>query len=307
MTDPLNSQQVTQKWQTRLTEWLPGFLTEHPVLQHFHNSVSVILHGSLTLGIDDPFTDVDLWCLLPEDQLKALDDLSNTRFFSFELDGKPGHINANSAVDFERSIRECNMDIIYQLRRGAIIQDVDGMAAKCQSMAMTPMSPSVRRTLFMNHYIEMRSEHRACDTPIERGHAPALLFFLPKVLAHALRAAMVLDSEPFPYDKWLFQVARSSPTGRLIAPSVDRILDLLAAGHLRTPGPEPEHPIGCELRVIRNILIESARAGGIDEPWLIRWWPCMDEARKATQAMRWTESEEADTGRIPDEVVESAS
>ena len=154
-------------------------------------------------------------------------------------------------------------------------------------MARSPMSPDVRPTLFMNHYIEIRSEHRACDNPIERRDPVALLFFLPKVLAHALRAAMVLDGEPYPYDKWLFQVARSSPTGGLIAPSIDRVLDLFAAGHLRTPGPEPEHPIGLELRVIRNILLESARAGGIDEPWLIRWWPCMDEARAAMESVRW--------------------
>lgn len=290
-----SKRQIADTWQTRLTEWLPGFLAEHPVLQHFRTFASVILHGSLTLGIEDPFTDIDLWCLLPEDQLKALDDLSSTRFFSFVLDGKPGHINAYSTAEFNRSIRECNMDIIYQLRRGAIIQDADGMAARCQAIARMPMSASVRRTLFMNHYIEMRSEHRACDTPIERGHAPALLFFLPKVLAHALRAAMILDGEPFPYDKWLFHVARSSPTGSLIAPSIDRVLDLLAAGHLRTPGPESQHPISLELRVIRNILIESARARGIDEPWLNQWWLHMDEARAGIQTVRWDEFPEAET------------
>ena len=100
-----------------LTEWLPGFLTAHPVLQHSHTSASVILHGSLTLGIDDPYNDIDLWRLLLEGQLSALDDLSSIRFFSFELDGKPGHINAHPAAEFEQSIRECNMDTIYQLRR----------------------------------------------------------------------------------------------------------------------------------------------------------------------------------------------
>lgn len=102
MTNTSNPPQVTQNWQTRLTKWLPGFLTEHPVLQHFRSSASVILHGSLTLGIDDPYTDIDLWCLLPEDQLKALDSLSSTRFFSFELDGKPGHINAHWSLDILR-------------------------------------------------------------------------------------------------------------------------------------------------------------------------------------------------------------
>ena len=36
----------------------------------------------------------------------------------------------------------------------------------------------------------------------------AFLLSLPKAMAHALQTAMVIDGEPYPYDKWLCFAAR---------------------------------------------------------------------------------------------------
>lgn len=106
-------------------------------------------------------------------------------------------------------------------------------------------------------------------------------------LSHALRAAMVLDGVPYPYVKWLARAAFAAPTGRRLEPDVTRLLDLLARDALRAPGPEASHPLSHALKTIRGLLIEAAREGGIDEPWLQEWWLSIDRARRGIREVIW--------------------
>lgn len=274
-------------WEASLGRFLPEFVSGHPVLVEFKGQMAVILHGSTTMGIDDPFSDLDLWLLLSAASLTEFDRQSPTRFVSFELNGKKGHLNVTSADAFADRVARCDLDTIYQLRRAAILADDLGVAHRLQQWSRQPMRPEVRDALFFWHYTEMRGEHRACDNPMQRVDATALLFFLTKTMGHALRASMVLDGEPCPYDKWLYRVARQTPTGAQVAPSIDRIMDLLGQGQLRFPGGEASHPIGQELRVVRQTLIDAANARGIHELWLEKWWRFMDQARAAIDNVRW--------------------
>ncbi len=278
---------VTQRWCARLLEFLPGFVAAHPALRGLPSSSSIALHGSTTLGIDDAFSDLDLWMLLSSEDLAAVDQRSQTRFFEFVLDGKAGHLQAESLQQFRRRVEGCEMDMIYQLRRAEVLTDGTGQMAELRSLARRPMRPKVSEALFFWHYVEMRSEHRACDNPIERGDSVALLLSLPKVLGHALRAAMVLDGEPYPYDKWLYQASRATPTGASLQANVVRIVELLSQDALRQGGPEREHPLGLELRAIRQALIRAANDKGIAAPWLEKWWLHMDAAAEAIRGLHW--------------------
>lgn len=150
------------------------------------------------------------------------------------------------------------------------------------------MRPDVRTAFFRYHYVEMRGDHKACQSPTNRGDPLALLQLASKTLGHALRAALVLDREPYPYDKWLAHDARETPTGTVVERGARRVLDLLARDVLRQPGPERDHPLGLALREIRVELIDAARAGGIDGPWLDEWWLYIDEARRGAEEVSWT-------------------
>jgi hypothetical protein len=56
---------------------------------------------------------------------------------------------------------------------------------------------------------------------------------------------------------------------------------------LRFEGSEAENPISMELRVIRKILIEEARAKGNDSPWLEKWWLYMTQALDKIREVYW--------------------
>ena len=239
------------------------------------------------MGIDDDFSDLDLWFLLPSDDVRELDTAAATRFFEIKVDGKPGHLIAEAIEEFSADVHLCHMDKICQLRNAEIVTDHTGGAAELAQVARNPMRKEVSRAFFFYHYVEMRSEHRSCDNPIERGDHVALLLALVKTIRHAMQAGMVLDGEPYPYDKWLHQATMATAIGRRVGAAVQRIFDLLAADALRLRMPQNEHPINRELMAIRKMLVESAQAKGICEGWLGQWWLFMNQASDAIKDVRW--------------------
>jgi predicted nucleotidyltransferase len=283
-----------QFWIRELKTFIPEFLKKHSILKNFHENASIMLHGSITLGFDDPYSDLDLWFLIPEEELAELERVSESLFFEIEVKDKPGHLNAESIEDISRRFLQLrnhygqhDMDIVFQLRNAEIVIDKTAIGNKLINSACQPMKKKVSDVFFFYHYIEMRGEHRACDNPMERQDPVAILLSLPKTIAHALRAAMVLDGEPYPYDKWLYYTASQTPTGRKIVPSVSKILDLIAKDNLRFKGSELENPISQELRVIRKILIESAHSKGNFSPWLEKWWLYMTQALDQIKEIHW--------------------
>jgi predicted nucleotidyltransferase len=274
-------------WVRRLQAFLPGFLAAQAVLGRFVARADVVLHGSTTFGVDDASSDLDLWFVLPAQDLDVLNAVSQTAFFEFELEGKLGHLNALAAESLAHCVGHADLPVIYELRRAEVLLANVGAAADLVRDARKPMPRAVRDAFFFHHYVDMRACHKSCRGPMARREALAVLLSLGQTLANALRAAVVLDGEPYPYDKWLRSAASRTATGRLLMPDVEGVLDDLAAGVLRFAGTDAEHPLNRRLWSIREKLVAAARAKGIDEPWLDQWWLHMDRARSAVLDIRW--------------------
>jgi hypothetical protein len=275
------------QWIAALRQFVPGYMHAHPVLRLLTGCSVVALHGSTTRGVVDDWSDLDLWVLAPPQMLAEVDARSPTRFFDFSLHGKPGHFNVESLDDFKCQMQACRLPLINELRHSIVLTDVADRGAALLATARQPMPEPVSRAWFQHHYVEMRGEHRACDNPIERGDAAAVLMAMTTTMSHALQAAMVLDGEPYPYVKWLAQAASQTPTGARIAAIVAQMLNLLGQDALRLPGPEKQYPLSTALREMRRVLIEAARQRGIHEPWLTHWYLSIHAAREATHKVSW--------------------
>lgn len=263
MTDVLDG-----PWPDRVRSVLRTLAKDDAAVASIAAAASVLLHGSTTRGVDDAFSDLDVWMLPPTE--------CPWRFIEFAVAGKPGQVQVESRRDFEVRIRRCDFPLIWELRHAVLLEDHDGWGDGVIALARREMSADVRAAWFAYHYIEMRSEHRSCDNPIDRGDAAALLLALTPALSHALRAAMVLDGQPYPYTKWLSASAASTPTGRQIVTLVGDVIDLIGDGALRQDGPERQHPLNIKLREIRQQLITAARTSGLDGPWLTEWYLHLD-------------------------------
>jgi hypothetical protein len=274
-------------WIQRMAEFIPAFIRSHPVLGGSFRNAVVIFHGSTMMGIDDKGSDLDFWLLLPEKDLTRAERQAGTRFFSFEDKGKKGHLNAYSFSEFRDRVKHCDMDMIYQLRRAEVILDQRDTGAGLVRLAQRPMPNAVRRALFFYHYTEMRGEHRSCDNPMLRGDPAGVFFAVAKTVTHALQAALILDGQPFPYDKWLFKAALETPTGQLIASDVRKIFSLIRRGYLELRGHDRDNPISNRLRSIRWKLVKAAQKKGFHQLWLEKWWRFMTQAEDARLKIRW--------------------
>jgi hypothetical protein len=275
-------------WAKRLSEFVPAFIADHEVLCDIDAVPAVVFHGSMATGDGDRLSDLDVWLLYPDEVAAVVAERAGTTFFSFVCDGVEGHMNSEPVGAFHQRLQSCDMDLIYQLRRCAILSDSNDMAESLVAQARQPMRRAVRNAFFFYHYVEMRGDHRACDNPLERGDSIAMLHLLPKVTGHALRAALILDAEPYPYDKWIAKAAGEKPVGRIVLAGVERIMEMVSSGGLLQPGPQDDHPITLELRAIRQTLIDTADERCVYGEWLRRWWHSIDEARTATRSLNWS-------------------
>jgi len=278
---------VIAKWTAALANFVPRFLDTHPVLGHFADNAAIVLHGSTACGIEDDFSDLDLWLIVSETELRRLDVASSTRFFEFQIENKPGHFGAVSAQTHAQRMRHCELSLIAELRSARVIHDPHGVASRLITDASRPMPDAVRRAYFQYHYVEHRSDDRAADHPLNRGDPVAAITAQAAALGHALRAAMVLDGEPYPYFKWLYRCASAAPTGRVLSPKVQEWIDLLGQNALRDSTGSNSHALARKMKEIRLALIDAARATGIDEPWLNQWWLHIDAARAGIQEVQW--------------------
>jgi len=274
-------------WTDKSREFMAEFLKDHPALSKFHDKASVVLHGSTTMGIDDAFSDLDFWFLLSEADLAEFDAVSSTRFFPIEVDGKPGHIDARSVEQFSKRFQDCELAFIFEMRSAGIIMDHAGCADELQRRAREPMRDEVSDAFFFYHYILMRDWHQSCRNPMSRRDPVGVLLSLPEVISNALKAAIALDGQPYPYGKWLHRVSLETPTGRLLAPSIEIILDRIGENDLRFDGPESAHPVSVELTNICNTLIGAAHAKGNEAPWLSEWWFHIHQALTGVKNINW--------------------
>jgi len=187
-------------WVNRLRGFLPE-LAARPELAQLASAWSVLLHGSTTKGIDDAHSDLDLWALVEPTGLAELDRCSPTRFFGFELAGKKGHLNVEDADLFTSRVRSCDMPLLAELRDAHVLDDTLGLGAGLTAAARQTMPENVRFAWFRFHNVEMRGHHRTVANALARGDAIASLISITEAAAHGLRAALVLDGVPYPYEE----------------------------------------------------------------------------------------------------------
>lgn len=272
-------------WAQRLREFLPQFAGGDAALAPLRDRWSVLLHGSTAAGVDDAASDLDLWALVPAAALDGHDRASASRFHAFTLNGKRGHLNVEAEEGFRDRLARCDMPLLAELRRAHVLEDGLGAAGKLVAAARLPMPEPVRQAWFRFHYGEMRGWWRTAENTDARDDAMARLLTVPHVIEEGLRAAMIVDGEPYPYQKWLPAWAAATPTGSLLTSARERILDALEEGALR--GGEAWAALSAALLDVRRLLIDRAHEEGIEGDWLERWWLDIDGARAAVAAARW--------------------
>ncbi|MBU0636958.1 DUF4037 domain-containing protein [Patescibacteria group bacterium] len=78
--------------------------------------------------------------------------------------------------------------------------------------------------LIKHKYIEMRTERHNLRQAISRDRKIAIPIIKATVAKLAMEISLLADNQPYPYKKWLPEVARNSHMGRVIYPLVEAFL-----------------------------------------------------------------------------------
>lgn len=73
---------VGHDWADRVRGVLPRLAKDHSIAPTILSGASVLLHGSITRGVDDAYSDLDVWLLPPIE--------SPRQFVEFRVENKSG-------------------------------------------------------------------------------------------------------------------------------------------------------------------------------------------------------------------------
>ncbi len=189
-------------WYKKVENSLQEIVIKIPNSKTYFDNCAVFLHGSTTTGMSDEYTDLDLWMLLPQDIYKDFIKESTVTFFDFELGGRWGHLNIENFEDFEKRIHNCDFPLIYEMKDSYLILDKINAEKTLYKKALAKLPKEIIEAYFLYHYVEARNWQKSCENIMRRQDSVSLLINIPKVLSHALKAAVILEGEPYPYDKW---------------------------------------------------------------------------------------------------------
>src|SRR5215471_1512690 len=111
-----------QVWADRLRAAIPE-LAARPPLTALRPGWTVLLHGSTAAGVDDAYSDLDLWALVSAANLADHDRRSELRRVEFDLGGKPGALEVVSVDELAARLHRCDMPLIAELRSAEVLED----------------------------------------------------------------------------------------------------------------------------------------------------------------------------------------
>jgi predicted nucleotidyltransferase len=276
----------------RIAEEIRGHIDEfiegNQLFTPFARKLTIILHGSTVRNIYDNCSDIDFLILFDDVELTMFDSISDHRYISYDLNGKPGHFNPMSIVELQSCFSKIDMAMIHDIRDAMIIVDRKNIFQGIQKTALQAMPDDVQYAFFFRNYVEMRSCHRALDNPMEREDEIAVLMGITKTITYALRSALILDKIPYPLDKWLHVVSHYYPTAKSILPYVNNILFQLKTDSNCLRGSEASNQISKNLREMRAKLILKSNEIGITDLWLEKWYRYIDPSKAAIENVKWT-------------------
>lgn len=279
----------TKKWINASKEYLSSFINTNSILQHFSETITIVLHGSTTWNIDDEYSDLDFWLVLDDNELKRYRSITEQNFIPLEIKGKEGHVNNIGIHDFEQCFtNKIDMNLINETMTSIAILDKKNIFHKYQEMANRPISDSVRYAFFFNNYVKMRTYHRSSDNPMERGDEFAVLYNVMQSIKFALQAAFILDNSPYPHEKWLYTKANYLETPKSLFQNIDKIISEIRNNPNALFGPEKQNPISLQLREIRGKLIDKANSLGIEDLWLEKWWRYINKSEEIINNLSWS-------------------
>ncbi|ETT60625.1 hypothetical protein C173_27760 [Paenibacillus sp. FSL R7-277] len=265
--------------------YISTHILNHPLLAEDCGHISILLDGSTALGIVDDSSDIDLILVCRDECYEPI----TSRFERAELipersslfvdvhlpSGKTGHYTLLTLSELEQALEKGQLDWLWNAAVACLYHDP--LALKALFAQAVPLPSEHLMSLRKKTYIDLRSAAKSLDNPVRRGEAFPILFQAVEVFKQALRCAITVEGHPYPYDKWLVQVAEHLPVGIRVLDCMKDFRQYLSEDLSYAPMYQEDNSFVKMEKRVRRVLLEEFRLRGLDEPWLVEWWKYFEE------------------------------
>lgn len=188
-------------------------LLQHPVLQTYTQSISIILKGSFARGFADKYTDIDLVIYADDTVYGKIITGYAERGLTPRQDGVflplgnwDGHYNLDS---YARLLRHCADDpsALWEYANARILHDPAGKARAAIEHCKNSFGQNIGERL-KQQYLQLQLQLDWLRQPLRRADAPAVLLYAAAFWRESCRLLFLLRGKPYPCDKWLFYYAK---------------------------------------------------------------------------------------------------
>jgi hypothetical protein len=259
-----------------LEAYLQERVLPHPLLSPFVPEAAACVTGSLAIGIWDEEAPLDVHLVLPDEEharlsasLRSAHLWDPARDFRLRLEDRepfrrlPGvHITILSAAQLAREFQFELSIALWTYSHAVVAQDPLGTLEAHRHLARDRFSSRLNELRCEHYYCFRQARHDMCARLAPRRVSTLLAIKRGAAAQEALRLAFLADGKPYPYDKWLEQMAeRETECGPNIVAAVRAVLAAREPDVLDHAG-----------KVLRDRVAFALLQGGVNEAWLEQWW-----------------------------------
>lgn len=252
-------------------------LSQSPLLRERWSHLSLVLKGSSARGNADRYSDIDLVFFSEEAVRSAIIADHHRHGLTDRTDGVflpvgnwAGHYHFESFPHLESYFTQFNYPQAWEYSNALPLHDPHKrfqslIAHRLPQMLADPL-PALR-----DQYLDMQLTLDWLRHPLKRGDSVAVALHCARLLQGICRMAYLLDSQPFPHDKWLFHYTGETRFGRKHRAALLAYTALLSA-------PCPRHheladyPQYTQAEALLAAIATSLRRTYGALPWLNQWW-----------------------------------
>lgn len=270
--------QQTQTGEQRklVLDYLRERVQPHPLLNPYLQDAAILLTGSVAFGTWDEDSRLDLRLVLPDEEHSRLS--AGLREAHLWSPGRDHRVSLRDREPFRRfpgaeivilSASQLRQEFRFELAisvwiysHSLVLQDplgtVESTLASYQERFQERL-PTLRCEHYY-HFREARNDLLPKVSP--RRLATVLAIKRGQAVQEALRLAFLAEGKPYPYDKWLEEMAeRETECGSGIVTAIRALVPAREAHTVERAG-----------KVLRDRVVFALQQGGVSEPWLEQWW-----------------------------------
>jgi hypothetical protein len=266
----------------QLTHYIHDALLDHPVLTDAKDEICFVLSGSRAVNYQVPSSDYDLLGICTARTYSHVHQLAGRDPFvkgiDIPIDKEEAKRRFGIEVDvaiyeygqIRQAMHRYNDVVIWIWTHAQFLLGPESLLADLKSTFRGYPRTTLERKLKHHFLTDFHLSVHGLTYRPESQNLFSVLYALTSKIAQYCRLCCLLDSKPFPYEKWLLRACAETPVGQRLFPIFTRVLAILTRlnNDLEQNWGMVRQAIDAIDTEACDIVQEAMVSWGIDKEWI---------------------------------------